>query len=411
MYDSEVNNTSPIRFAAACGAVSSLDLVIEKGNGEVVTSGAIDQPCAMIGRDQYCEIVLSDPTVSARHTFLQIIGGRVFVVDLDSRAGTRWDDQPRPDGWLAPDAPIQLGRFRIHLVAPVSETPTRFGPSFHPLQVGQLPPHYPRAVIEFHNGKVAQSRWEINRTLTLIGRARSCKINLASEEVSLFHAYFLLTPDGVWVVDLFGRGGVLVNGEPVRYSRLDHGDEVRIAKFVFGLAYEEGAKPSLPMRTPLGTAFSDVPSGFPDLLAGLETAPPVTLVPAGPELAGQDFANQVATAQNQIFDQFQQSMLMMMKMFGQAQQQQIAAMKQEMAKLAALTEEMQKLQTQAGSQPQRSDMPFPGRLPNPDNTPVPTEESAKQLGLVFERIAALNSERQGVWQRLMRVVSAKPAGG
>jgi pSer/pThr/pTyr-binding forkhead associated (FHA) protein len=403
-----VDNKSPIWFAAACGAVSSLDLVIEKDTGEVVTRGAVEQPCAMIGRDPYCEIVLADKSVSARHAFLQVVGGRVFVVDLDSRSGTRWDDLPRPDGWLTPDTPVQLGPFRIHVTAPVSDTPAIVGPTYHPLHAGPLPKGYPRVAVEFRNGKVAQGCWDINRTLTLVGRARACKINLASDEVSLFHAYFLLTPDGVWVVDLYGRGGVLVNDEPVRFRRLDHGDEVRIAKFILGISYAEGAtntrRPE-PITAPLATANPDVTSGFPDRLTGPLSAPPVTLIPADDDTQATRFS----AVQSQLFERFQQSMLMMMKLFGQAHREQIAAMEREMAKLAALTEELQKLQAPA------ADASDPTAVRNAiqssDNTPIPADDSALNKEHIFDRISALHSERQGVWHRLMSLVSAKPTDG
>jgi pSer/pThr/pTyr-binding forkhead associated (FHA) protein len=403
-YYSRVDPTSPIRFAAACGATSPLDLVIEKDTGEVVTRGAVDQPCAMIGRDQYCEIVLSDVGVSARHAFLQVIGGRVFVADLDSRAGTRWADRPKPDGWLAPDAPVQVGPFQLHLSGPVSEAPHRFPSNFHPLQPGPLPDGYPRAAVEFRNGKVAQSRWEINRVLTLVGRARACKINLASDEVSLFHAYFLLTPDGVWLVDLYGRGGVLVNGEPIRYRRLVNGDDIRIAKFSLSVAYENDVKAlpltePLPMAAPLGTAVPDVPSGFPDVLAKPVTAPPVALVAAYDSSPEPDLAD----VRRQLLDQVSRSIDVLRESFDRAEPEQVAIMEAERRRLAALTEEIQALQNRLES-PRETPLPEPGKFP------AVTTESADIHGQMVDRLAALNTERNGVWQRLIGIVSPKSDG-
>ena len=45
----------------------------------------------------------------------------------------------------------------------------------------------------------------------------------------------------------------------------------------------------------------------------VRVAPPVTLVPAMEEPAAQALVTQFTAAQGQMFDQFQQSMLMMMK--------------------------------------------------------------------------------------------------
>src|SRR6516162_7466422 len=279
-YDSEVDSTLVARFAAACGASAPIELLIERISGEVITRGSVGRPCALVGREPYCKIVLSDPTVSSRHAVLQVIGGRLFVADLDSRSGTRWADRTRPDGWMDPDTPIQVGPFRLRLAAPVSDRPIPFESSYHPLRTGPLPEGFPRVAIEFRTGKAAVNRWDVNRTLTLIGRARSCKINLTSDEVSLFHGYFLLTLDGVWVVDLYGRGGIQVNGQSVRIARLDHGDEVRIARFVLGVSYD-GAPlpPARSFHTPLATAAADVASGFPDRIVTPAQTPPSLVAP------------------------------------------------------------------------------------------------------------------------------------
>jgi pSer/pThr/pTyr-binding forkhead associated (FHA) protein len=397
-YDIEVDNALVARFAAACGATAPLDLLIERASGDVITRGSVDRPCALIGREPYCKIVLSDPTVSSRHAILQVIGGRVFVADLDSRSGTRWADRARPDGWLDPDSPIQVGPFRVRLAAPVSDRPTRFDPSFHPLRAGSLPATFPKAAIEFRTGKVALNRWEINRTFTLIGRARSCKINLTSDDVSLYHGYFLLTTDGVWVVDLYGRGGIQVNGQSVRVARLEHGDEVRVARFVLGLTYEGAPPPAArPYTAPLSTARADVSTAFPDRIAAPAVTPPSIVAPPPDEPATPPPADPAGLT----LEQLQQSMTQMMEKFDQAHRQQIASIEREMSKLTALTEELQKQVPPAGARP------GPAAKPDPTKPPVTVDDAAKHYTLVYERIAALNAERQSLWQRLMKLVSPK----
>ena len=94
-----------------------------------------------------------------------------------------------------------------------------------------------------------------------------------------------------------------------------------------------------------------------------------------------------------MFEQFQQSMLMMMKMFGQMQQQQMAGIQQEMARLASLTEEMHKIQSDLA----RGVAPAPAvahhnPLPAPDDVPAVNKETANRAQFVFDRIAKMEAE-------------------
>ena len=54
--------------------------------------------------------------------------------------------------------------------------------------------------------------WRMNRALAFIGRSPLCRVQLASQTVSKFHASLVQTDKGVWVVDLLGKEGTYVNG-------------------------------------------------------------------------------------------------------------------------------------------------------------------------------------------------------
>ena len=128
------------------------------------------------------------------------------------------------------------------------------------------------------------------------------------------------------------------------------------------------------------------------------------VVPAAPAPAGGEMIPAP------MFEQFQQSMLMMMKMFGQMQQQQMAGIQQEMARLASLTEEMHKIQSDLA----RGVAPAPAvahhnPLPAPDDVPAVNEETANQHQFVFDRIAKMEAERQTIWKRLAGMMGPKPA--
>ena len=74
----------------------------------------------------------------------------------------------------------------------------------------------------------------MNRLVTLVGRAPECKIRLSADDIATCHCGLVLTPSGLWVVDLSGRG-VVVDGERMRVSPLPHGAELTIGRFQIGI--------------------------------------------------------------------------------------------------------------------------------------------------------------------------------
>ena len=250
--DSE--QTEADHFADACGALAAVDLRIERADGLILAEGQLDLPCAIIGRDPDCEITLTDPDVSMRHACLQVVGGRVLVADMGSRTGVHGAAGGEGFAWLTPTGATGIGPFQIYLRGPVSAAPTpldRVPSPFHPSP--SLVDRLPKSVLRFLNGRTAKAEWLVNRVMTFVGRAPGCKINLAGDEVASWHCYFLLSPSGMWVVDLLSPTGTWVNGEAVRFSRLRSGDEVQVGRFKMTCEYPNG-EPSLPPTDP--------PTGF-----------------------------------------------------------------------------------------------------------------------------------------------------
>jgi predicted component of type VI protein secretion system len=56
----------------------------------------------------------------------------------------------------------------------------------------------------------------------------------------------VLTPLGLWVVDLFGKGGISVNSTPVRSARLEDGDCLQVGNFVIRARYLQPAPARIP---------------------------------------------------------------------------------------------------------------------------------------------------------------------
>ncbi|MDW8244051.1 MAG: FHA domain-containing protein [Thermogemmata sp.] len=230
--------TDPIleRFALACGARQPLVLRVDVAEGEKLAEGQIEMPFVLVGRDDACDVMLADPEMDPRHLWLQVLDGQVYAVDLGSRTGLRWSDGSQGSGWLELDRPLRVGPFVLRLQQPPAGGMQRsFSLHYQPLKSDPtLASRFSPTILEFRNGKRARDRWQVNRRLTLIGRAPECKIRLLADEVTSYHCGLVLTSDGLWVVDLSGRG-VVVNDERMRIAPLEDGADLWIGRFCMGV--------------------------------------------------------------------------------------------------------------------------------------------------------------------------------
>jgi len=103
-------------FLEACGATGPLHLGVEDSSrpGGPLRR-VLHQPFVVIGRDPTTDLLLASRRVSRRHAYLQLVGGRLFCVDLGSRTGTEWDDGSFDSGWLESTRFIRVGPYVINL--------------------------------------------------------------------------------------------------------------------------------------------------------------------------------------------------------------------------------------------------------------------------------------------------------
>jgi hypothetical protein len=264
-----VNDPLISRFADACGATAPLDLRVDLAGGGLLAEGSIAQPFTLIGRDDACDVTLTDPEINPRHSWLQVVGGRVFAVDLGSRSGLVWPGHVRGPGWLDAGGPVRLGPFMLQLRTPVSPKP-QYPADYNPMISDPAAKNAPSVALEFKNGRRAKDRWNVNRMLTLIGRAAECKIHLTADDISPYHCGLVFTPAGLWVVDLSGRG-VVVNGERMRVAPLPHGAELWVGRFLIGCQY---TAPVVPPPRPVPPPVVEKGGKFPPV------TPPARPVPA-----------------------------------------------------------------------------------------------------------------------------------
>jgi pSer/pThr/pTyr-binding forkhead associated (FHA) protein len=445
-------------FLAACRATVPLRLGVSYSGAPEMQRRSFGQPFVVIGRHPGdADLALDDSEVSDRHAYLQMIGGRVFCVDLGSRTGVQWGQKTGRSGWVQPQQALRLGRCTVRVLESGPESVGSTGIPGNPLarHAPEGDP-LPKVRLEIRNGAAAQKPWQMNRVLALVGRAPECKVHVVGARVSSFHCSLVRTPHGVWAVDLLTRSGILVNENSLRWAWLDDGDELRVGNFVIRLRYETPpfplpveAAPPRPVEqfgAPEGSediAHALIPAGRPAMSGALPAGVPLRMTDAASALL-LPLAEQFAAMQQQMFAQFQQGMAMMFQMFHAAQQEQLGQVREELDRLRDITQELTTLQSEllrqnlepprdtaarpsapsarpgrtpparaekGGSPPASSPPPSAAQGPDPANpTPRPggvAEQPQDVHAWLTQRIAGLEQERQGRWQKILNFLRGK----
>ncbi len=203
------------------------------------TTQVVNGSFALIGRTEGCTCRLNHQEVARRHAYLQAIYGRLYCLDLGSGGGTYFGDAQRAGGWFDPDSVIRIGGYQIRLVdtlglgAGSEALPSDFNPlDRFANEHNQLPQ------VDLHvRGSGRRAHYTISRPITLVGSAAPCKLRLGDPSVSSIHSSLLWLPDGLWAVDLAGKGGTSVQGKTVRCAKIAEGEKLRIGKFVLRVTY------------------------------------------------------------------------------------------------------------------------------------------------------------------------------
>ena len=396
-------------FLTACEANAPLTLVIEGPGIQGAERRAYQQPFVLIGRDERADLLLDHDLVSRRHVYLQLIEGRLFFVDLDSRSGTLIGKTPMESGWLSPGASLSVGPFSVRMLSvssgngPVSSDGSDSGSGFEfraitgGEEAGPLNPllarsseaiPLPRVSLEFQSRTAGHSIWRMSQVMALVGSSPRCKVRLLDSNVSKLHCALLRTSRGLWVIDLLGRGGITVCGAAVRFAQLAVDDVLGLGEVIVRPNFEtentRGRSPSgatgvwnaaPPAATP---ALATRPWGPP---AAQPAAVPAYLQPArqaGPhEFTGNEpglslLLNHFGQMQQQMLDQFQSSMMMMMQMFNGMHRDQMGLVREELDRLRELGDEIQQIKVQMAASAAAAPQPLPLPLPPPYSLPPGT---------------------------------------
>ena len=461
-------SSARVSFAEACGVGGPLRISAElEFMKQEVRQFETLRPFVRLGRDVKCDIRLEDPTISRRHAYFQVVCGQLLCVDLGSRKGIRWAQGPAQWGWLRHEEPIIVGAFRVTLLEPILLLPGfDMAPSKNPLRseddtTSSISP----LTLEFLQPHATQELLRVRRQVSLIGRSKGCKIRFDDPGLAKFHCSLVVTPSGPWILDLVSRSGTKVNGEPVVYAPLEDGAHVEVGSLKFRVhcgeqprahafrgAVQRAALPAIPVNRPHTLDVSP-----PVMLAG-PTSNPVILSPSPPrgsipadrsrqlprvqegsaDNVLRAMMDQLTTFHQQMFQQNQQTITMMVQLFSRLHREHLELVREELARLGQLTEELSAVQQELSKYalPRQSPVSEPGKSipvlevpaspaqaevhlasaaeiqhapvapavtekisPSPVVPPTVTNPEDIHAWLV-ERMAAIQSERQTLWERV-----------
>jgi pSer/pThr/pTyr-binding forkhead associated (FHA) protein len=398
-------------FFQACGVLQPLQLSVRGPTVEGSGLRLLHQPFALIGRDPRADVLLDHRLVSRRHVYLQVVEGRAFWLDLESRSGTICEGQSRRFGWLEEHRSIRIGPFELRRVQEHPPHPDELGngAGIPPLIARSHIRHpLPEVTLEFLNGPAQSACWPMNRVMSLIGSASGCKFRLADPSVSPFHCSLLRTPLGLWVVDLLGADCTGVNDTDIRYAPLADGDILRVGRYRIRIhcrfvshdrpteSSSHRPEPVLP-QPPLSLTGRMPWSKEPSVEAEPSSAPPnwhaSEVSPAAPpfpvpltsnlnwtsSLSGAltrgeksdltetvlvPLVHQFGMMQQQMLDQFQQAIAMLVQMFGTMHRDQMELIREELDQLRDVTKEFHALKAELATYAQRGVLPDPSGQPS-----------------------------------------------
>jgi pSer/pThr/pTyr-binding forkhead associated (FHA) protein len=407
-------------FRISCGAAEPLRLDVAEPGQAAPVPHTFEQPYVVVGRDPRSDLRLDHGLVSRRHAYFQVVAGGVFCIDLGSRTGLRWGKRRAPSGWLT--GAVRLGPCRVTLASPAPPEPP---PGWDPLRMpagGQQ--GLPGVALEITGRTGKPDRRPLPHVLTLAGRAADCRLPIPDISVSRIHCSLLLLPSGLWVVDLLSREGTSVNGESVRCARLNHGDVVRLGRVTLRPYYEAAvqAVPPAPAGGAPGNPGPADSSATGLVRAANPPAPPagadepaavvprwsITPLKAPPALVARadlpaellgPVLEHVSALHRDLMEQFQQSVLGMAQLLTDLHREQMTQFREELRRVQELTQELHVLREELRRAPPPA---VPAAPAAPPRAPSPPGAAGPELhGWLNERIAALEQEREGHWQRIL----------
>ena len=166
-----------------------------------------------IGRDPGNDLGLEDSAVSKSHAMIKAEDGKLLLMDLGSRGGTRVQGKTMEARVLKPGRIIGVGQTQLKLVDVEPGDPGE-----HPSTSGETiidQPSANAAVLVVQAGPDAGKSFPVAQGDNVIGRDPDSAVLLTDSTVSRKHAMIRCGQDRTVVYDLGSRTGTQVDGEAV----------------------------------------------------------------------------------------------------------------------------------------------------------------------------------------------------
>ena len=384
-------------FLTACGADSSPRLAIQGGDHVVY---ALPQAFVLIGRSESCDIRIDHPDVRPRHAYLQMVQGRLAYFDLGTRDGLKYGQTERvKTGCIDHDVGLGIGPFIIRRVDDLHLAQSEYVSERDGTQCDEEESKF---FLEVVGNTVSPHLWHLKHSVTLVGRSPLCQLRLPDVSVSWFHCSLVSTPQGIWVVDLMSRNGIEVNGRSCRCSRLAVGDELVLGRlrciiqkkssFLSSYARAESLSENgsinpgniigknhhslVHSKSSPKEAYDAIEIINPiesDIIALLSSSRTDTNNPAIVMLV-----ERFGHIQQQMLEQFHQTMMMMMMNLDKAHQEELRHVKNEVEHLRELSKELLAIKEQLGER--KSSLEYSQERIGESVQPLPSVSSATSRG-------------------------------
>ena len=467
--DSEWALAEPLQpFFEACGGMQTISLSARRQDSPAhADRHLVRQPFFVIGRASECDLVIPDPTASFRHIYVQLVSGRWFFLNLAKISRTTAGKGQPESGWFDVDCQLTVGSHVITHVAMGRQAVIR------KIAISNAEPSLdlPFFELEIMNrelGSREPSSIQFCAPVTLIGASPKCDLFLKDQSVSKVHASLVLTPRGMWVVDLLGRGGVLVDGCPAFWRQIHDGTVLQIGRFRLRVRFDSSRiTPSTRIETRV--APGNVPLPLPGSVSGGSLSEGAVLALVG----------QLAEMQNQFFEQSRLQMQWMSDMMAHVGRAQQESARRDIARIEEISRELREIKSQltgaasrapsspsgkqdnllsrllleeVGAPEGQAQLPFNTISPKPDvvepepnatdfrtiesqalphllpkpppkaavpravdraaaderNAPPPAASPVDAHAWLTQRMATLSQEHTSVWRRLMNTLAGRP---
>lgn len=180
----------------------------------------VERPFALVGLTEEADVRLSDHAVNARHAYLHLDARGLYVVDLATRTGTRFNGDDQVAGWLRPGDWFEIAGRRIEVDALEVEGAALDPPPCDDDLLAD-PPQRPSVPLTLQSSHDDEAPWTAGSELIFLGSSIACGIRIRDPGVSRIHCALYRTASAAYVIalDLNGQhtrvDGCVVEGATV----------------------------------------------------------------------------------------------------------------------------------------------------------------------------------------------------